>query len=124
MFIRQNENPAGKNVDDCAVRALAAATGKTWDQIYCEMALGGFDEKDMPHSDKVWHKVLRQNGFRRKSLPPHCEECYTVRDFCDEHQYGVFVVAVADHVLAVVDGHWVDTWDSGGENPLYYFSKE
>lgn len=124
MWIRQNENPMGKNVDDCAVRAIGIATGKGWERIYCEMALGGYLTCDMPHADKVWHQVLKDNGFKRHSLPERCPDCYTVRDFCREHPHGIYILAVPDHVVAVVDGNWVDTWDSGKETPFYYFCKE
>lgn len=124
MWIRQNQNPAGNNVDDCAVRAISVATGKSWDRIYTEMCLGGFDIKDMAHADKVWHKVLKDNGFHRHSLPERCPDCYTVADFCSDHQNGIYVLAVPNHVVAVVDGHWVDTWDSGNETPFYYFCRE
>lgn len=124
MWIRQNENPLGRNVDDCAVRALAVATGKCWDRIYWEMAIAGNEIADMMHADKAWHHVLKNNGFKRRFLPEHCPDCYTVRDFCKEHPQGVYVVAVQDHVIACVSGNYVDTWDSGSESPLYFFSKE
>ena len=124
MWIKQNENPIGRNVDDCAVRALAVATGKCWDRIYWEMAIAGNEIADMMHADKAWHQVLKNNGFKRRFLPEHCPDCYTVRDFCKDHPRGVFVVAVQDHVIACIDGNYIDTWDSGAESPLYYFSKE
>ena len=32
-YIFKNENPYGKMVDDCVIRAIATATGKPWDEI-------------------------------------------------------------------------------------------
>ena len=31
MFKHYNENPQGKNVGDCTVRAISKATGMDWD---------------------------------------------------------------------------------------------
>ena len=36
---------------------------------------------------------------------------------------GTYILAMATHVVAVVDGDWLDTWDSGDETPLYYWQK-
>ena len=33
-----NNNPLGRNVNDCSVRAIALATGKTWDETYKELS--------------------------------------------------------------------------------------
>jgi hypothetical protein len=57
-------------------------------------------------------------------LPNDCPDCYTVEDFCQEHPNGTFVVATHGHVLAVIDGNYYDSWDSGQENPIYYFERE
>lgn len=32
MFQYYNANPLGRNVDDCAVRAISKATDKSWDR--------------------------------------------------------------------------------------------
>ena len=34
-----NPNPAGQKVGDCTVRAIAKATGKSWDEVYKGMIL-------------------------------------------------------------------------------------
>ena len=38
MFHYYNANPFGRNVDDCTIRAISLATGKTWDETYLELA--------------------------------------------------------------------------------------
>ena len=78
----------------------------------------------MPNANHVWGAYLRRKGFKRHSIPETCPDCYTVSDFCRDFPHGVYVLATNGHVLAVVDGDWYDTWDSGGETPLYYWRKE
>ena len=34
MYVFHNENPLNKYEDDCTIRAISCATGKSWDQVY------------------------------------------------------------------------------------------
>ena len=79
---------------------------------------------DMPSSNAVWGAVLRDRGFVQYAFPPDLPQEYTLRDFCRDHPRGVYVVATGGHVVASVDGDYLDTWDSGHEYPLYFFSRE
>ena len=124
MFTYYNPNPHRRTVGDCTVRAISAATGEDWERIYCELCAEGFRAADMPDSNAVWGAVLRRHGFRRHPIPDTCPDCYTVRDFCAEHPAGVFVLALPSHVVTVVNGDWLDTWDSGNESPLYFWMME
>ena len=36
---------------------------------------------------------------------------------------GVYVVGLDSHVVAVIDGIYIDTWDSGNEIPIYYWKE-
>lgn len=119
-----NPNPNGKFVGDCTVRAITKATGKPWEEVYLGICVQGFLMCDMPSNNSVWGAYLRTQGFKRKSLPDTCPCDYTVEDFCKDHPEGVFVVPVSNHVLAIVDGDYYDSWESGRENPIYYFEKE
>ena len=37
---------------------------------------------------------------------------------------GKYLLATGTHVVTVIDGDYYDTWDSGDEIPIYYFTKE
>ena len=124
MWIKWNPNPLGKYVGDCTIRAIAKATGDSWEDIYCGITLYGFMMCDLPSSNAVWGAYLKKRGFKRKMLPNDCPDCYTVEDFCEEHPEGIFVVAVSGHVLCIKDGDYYDSWDSSMENPIYYFEIE
>lgn len=79
---------------------------------------------DMPSSNAVWGAYLRRLGFVKEMLPDYCPDCYSVRDFCLDHPYGQYVLMLSGHVVAVEDGCYYDTWDSGDEIPLFYWRKE
>lgn len=117
-----NPNPAGNRVGDCTVRAISKATGKTWDEIYAALAAYGFAGKDMPSANRVWGRYLKDQGFCRHLIEDESGE-YTVEDFCREHPQGVYLLAIDGHVVCSVDGLYYDSWDSGGETPVYYWTK-
>lgn len=120
-----NPNPVHRSVGDCAVRALSKALEQSWEETYAGLALEGFAQGDLPNSDEVWGHYLKERGFTRHWLPDGCPDCYTVADFAEDHPFGTFILSMPGrHVVAVVDGCWHDSWDSGGEVPTYYWSKE
>jgi hypothetical protein len=123
MFIRWNENPTGRFVGDCAVRAVSLALRTSWEDAYEMLVTNGFQMGDMPSSDSVWGATLRQHGFRREAIKNTCPDCYTVKDFCKDYPKGRFLLALDGHVVAVADGNYYDTWDSGNELPIYYWTK-
>ena len=78
----------------------------------------------MPSSNAVWGAYLKKQGFRREIVKDDCQECYTVADFAKEHQTGVFILALSGHVVCVEDGQLFDSWDSSGETPIYFWTRE
>ena len=69
-----NPNPAGQKVGDCTVRAIAKATGKSWDEVYIGLCLQGLIMGDLPSANSVWGAYLRQQRacfvcFHRPGAP-------------------------------------------------------
>lgn len=54
MWIKCNPNPQGCSVGDCTVRAVAAATGQSWEQAYIGLAITGYALGDMPSANRTW----------------------------------------------------------------------
>ena len=121
MYIKSNINPQNKQVGDCVIRAISTALNQDWERTYIELAIQGFMMSDMPSSDSVWNEYLKNKGLSRRIVPDTCPNCYTVRQFADEHPTGIYVVFVGQHVVAVIDGNYIDTWDSGDRVPIYYW---
>lgn len=124
MFVFNNPNPSGSYVGDCVIRAISIASGKSWYETYVELCLQGLIMYDMPSSNRVWNEYLKSEGYKRYIIPDTCPNCYTVRDFCGEHFKGTYILGTGSHVIAVRDGNYMDTWDSGDEAPIYYWTKE
>ena len=117
-FRPYNPNPCGCRVGDCTVRAICKATGESWEHIYTALCVYGYMRHDMPTANHVWGAYLKDHGFRRH----HIEDC-NVSDFCRDHPEGTYILAIDGHVVCAVDGYFYDSWDSGQEVPMYYWTK-
>lgn len=123
MYVYYNPNPKGNNVGDCTVRAISKATDQDWDTTYSGLSAMGFILKNMPSANRVWGAYLRKKGFKRHIVDDHDIDGYTVKDFCEEHPTGTFVLAINGHVVCVIDGCYYDSFDSGCETPLYFWAR-
>lgn len=124
MFIDYNPNPLGRRVGDCVIRAISKVTGYPWDDVFLSLMVEAYTIKDMPAANAVWGSYLRKIGYERESIPNTCPDCYTVLDFCRDHPEGSYILTCQNHVVAVVDGNYYDTWNSGHEPIFFYWKKE
>lgn len=124
MFIYFNNNPTGRSVGDCAVRAVSKALNTDWETAYSSLAVNGYLMGDMPSSNSVWGAVLRQHGSKRRNLADECPDCYTAEDFARDHPKGTYVLGFGNHTATLKNGDLYDSWDSSREIPQYYWTRE
>ena len=117
-------NPTGRNVGDCAVRAVSAALDVDWETAFALIAANAFQMGDVISSNSAWGSVLRQHGFKRYAIPNSCPDCYTAEQFAEDHPDGIYVLGFGNHTAAVKNGMIWDSWDSSNEVPVYYWQKE
>lgn len=121
MWVKVNANPGKRRVGDCVVRAISVATGKPWLRVYDDLYRVGREAFDMPSSNTVWGFYLYRLGFKPFVLPDACPQCLTVKDFCKHFPEGAYIIGTGSHAIAVIDGDYFDTFDSGGLVPSYFF---
>ena len=119
-YVKYNPNPIKKTAGDCVVRMLTIVTEESWEKCYSNLVLKGLEMGEMPSANVVWISYLRDLGFTRHSIPNTCPDCYTIKDFCADNPQGLFVVGTGSHVVAVYNGSYYDSWDSGDEIPIFY----
>ena len=123
MFVFLNENRDKKLVGDCVVRAISTLLNQDWNTTFLGLVMQAFIDADMPSSDSVWNNYLIYKGYERKIISSTCPDCTTVREFADGHPYGRYLLFVGGHVVTVIGGNYIDTWDSGDKIVIYYFQK-
>lgn len=124
MYVSYNANPDGNRVIDCTVRAISTVLNQTWEQTYAGMVVEGMAIYNMPSANVVWNNYLKRKSYKRYIIPDNLPEDYSVRDFCRDNPKGTFLLALSGHVVAVIDGNYYDTWDSGDEIPIYYWHRK
>jgi hypothetical protein len=123
MFKYYNPHPSQRRIGDCVIRAISKVLDWEWNDTYTALCLQGYVMSDLPSSNQIWGAFLRKQGFIRQVIPNECPDCYTVEDFCKDHPTGIYVLGTGSHPVAVVDGFYYDAWESGREQPIYYYEK-
>lgn len=118
-----NPNPKNQRVGDCAIRAICKALNIDWETAFSGVMVKACALSDMPSANHVWGAFLRDHGFKRYIVNDQGQYVYTVKDFCQDHPRGIYVLGIEGHVVCIVNGDYYDTWDSGSEIPVYYWRK-
>ena len=121
MWFYANPNPKHKEVPDCVIRAICIATKRSWYDIYWEVCKVGASECNMPSADSVWGRYLYDYGFEPFLLPESCPECITIKEFCKMFPQGTYIIGTGYHAVAIIDGNYYDSWDSGNEIPSFFW---
>ena len=123
-WVSYNANRDGEKTVDCTVRAIATVLDQSWDETYIGLCMQGYIMASMPSGNEVWGAYLHNKGWRRGMVEDACPECFTVRDFCERFPKGKFLLAISGHVVAVIDGNYFDTFDSGTCVPIYFWAEK
>lgn len=124
MYQHYQPNPRGIQTDDCVIRALTKALDVDWDTASVYAIVQQIRDSDLYVKNYVWGNLLLRNGFTKHHIPDTCPDCFTVEDFAREHPQGLYILGTGEHAVAVVDGDWYDTFDSGAMIPIVYYEKE
>lgn len=125
QFVKHNENPRNKKVNDCAVRAISKATNFGWTRVFKELCDVAFDNRCMPHDKVAGDKYLESLGFTRVSCQPKKgEKRVNVKTLAGSSKGVVMVASVAGHLTCIIDGKYYDTWDCGDKCVYYYYMRK
>lgn len=124
MWIYANPNPCRQEEPDCVVRAIAIATGQSWDRAHWDLCALSHRKCTMPSVNWLWGLYLQRMGFEKFLLEESCPECVTVKEFAWRYPEGTYVIGTGSHAVCVRDGNWYDSWDSGDETPTYFYRKK
>lgn len=121
MWIPANPNPAKKNVPDCVIRAICIALNKPWLETSDELYDVARHDYSISSDDHVWGHYLYMLGFKPFLLPENCPACVTIQAFTEMYPTGTYIIGTGSHAVAVINGDYYDTWDSGMEMPTFFW---
>lgn len=121
MWIYANPNPANKHVPDCVIRAICIALNKPWLEVSDDLYSIARREYSVTCSDSIWGSYLYSLGFEPFLLPFSCPKCVTINEFTKMYPKGIYIIGTGSHAVAVIDGNYYDSWDSGNEVPSYFW---
>lgn len=125
VYYQPNELDKHDIYGDCTIRALSKVFNCSWKEAfkrqipYC-LKYQVTSAFDCP--TKQAKVILKELGFEYRSIKvPKGSKRPTVESFTKEHTTGRYIVNVARHVVAIVDGKYYDTWDSGDKCLYGYY---
>lgn len=123
-YYQPNKMDLKDQYGDCVIRALTKVVDKTWVEVFDELVPLARMLQCMPNGKAAYEAYLKEHGFEYQGISnKKGAKRPTVDSFAKENKEGVYFVRVANHVVAVVDGVYYDTWDSGDKSLYGYWKK-
>ena len=127
QYYQPNKKDLKDQYGDCTIRALSKALGVTWLEAFDKMiplcreyqvsnvfdAPSSIERQIVERLGFTYHGISNKRGSKRP----------TVDSFANDHPEGTFILNVANHEVACVDGKYYDTWDSGYKSLYGYYEK-
>lgn len=109
MFEYYNANPRNRRVNDCTVRAISLATGRSWDETFEELSKFAQAQAIMP-DDVIYIDEYLERKFEKIC---GCKNNIkiSVGDFVNTHKIGTYLITMNGHITCCIDGVVYDTFD-------------
>lgn len=122
-------NPTEKNdrstKGDCAIRALANGAGITWLQAFDLLTTEARLTFNVPSDIICFRGALAHLGYNEVvTNAKKGKKRLTVEEFAKKHKHGRYILQLANHFTAVVDGKARDTWNPANKCVYRYWIVE
>ena len=126
VYYQPNDKDLKDKFGDCTIRALSKALDCTWLEAYDKMIplcreaqVSNVFDCDITTRKRMMEKL----GFEYTGISVKGgKERPTVEKFASKHTHGRYILNVAHHEVACVDGKYYDTWNSGHKSLYGYFT--
>lgn len=136
-----NANPKDRRTGDCVIRAIAGATGKSWDEVLTDLTKLAIKYKVMPNDKACYGRYLESLGWTKRTQPRKGDNTkYTGSEWCEKltsyHKKGYD--NVPKNIIAHIGCHHIvcikmteqgefkvhDIWNSSRDCIGVYWTKE
>lgn len=127
VYYQPNNKDLKDQFSDCQVRALSKALNISWVEAF-DLTIPICREMQtytiFGGTCEIGKESLRRIGFTYSGISnKKGSKRPTVDSFAKDHPTGTYIAKVAHHVVAIVDGKYYDTWDSGQKSIYGYYEK-
>ena len=117
-----SENSDKSTKGDCVIRAFAIAADIDWLEAFDKLTAYARETYNVPNDKNCYKVVFEQFGFLKRSVGVEKGKFrMTVEDFCKTHPKGRYILRIAHHLTAVVNGKVYDTWNTANKSIYYYW---
>lgn len=100
-----NANSKNNFIDDCVIRSISVAEGKTWDDVYDELSMLA-RKQGLLFSDVRFVEDYLDSKYDRT-----CHYNMKVGDFVKKHPNHIYLVTMNGHITCCYYGTVVDSFD-------------
>lgn len=120
-----NVNPKQRITDDCVIRSISAATGKSWDDVLKELTEYSLKYKYFINCEELYEIYLRDHSWvkHKKPLKKNGEE-YKLGEWLETFRKESVVTIGDYHLTYVNNGTAYDIWNCTGEPVDVYWTKK
>lgn len=105
MYEYYNANAVGKLDEDCVIRSISCATGKSWDYVYEHLSDLAQEHGTMMDNSQFVRDYLDR---RYKRIPVYGE---TVGELSDMYPNNILLITMKGHITCSKFGKILDIWD-------------
>lgn len=113
MYKFHNQNPLSLYTDDCTIRAISMAEGKTWDRTYDKLS-DLAQEKGTLLNNRDF--IIEYLDLRYRRVPVHGLTTGEVADLYKDH---TVLITMPGHITVSIKGMVYDVFDCRSERAEY-----
>lgn len=111
-FIYCNVNPKGKSTDDCVIRAIAAAEGRTWEDVLKQLVKYSLRTGYMVTAVENYTLYFEENGWKKMKQPMKSNrQKYRAYEFAKVYNGRCLAHVGTHHMSYLCDHSWYDNWN-------------
>lgn len=127
VYYQPNKKDLKDRYGDCTIRALSKALDCTWLEAFDKMIplCREYQVSNVFNAPSIIQReIIGKLGFNYVGISnKKGSKRPTVDNFAKGHPEGIFILNVANHEVACVNGKYYDTWDCGYKSLYGYYEK-
>lgn len=126
-YYQPNDKDLKDKYGDCTIRALSKALEVSWLEAF-DLMIPLCREAQVANifgaPSNIEREIVCKLGFTYTGVSnKKGTKRPTVWQFAKDHPKGHYILNVANHEVACVDGKYFDTWDSGDKSLYGYYTR-